>query len=118
MEELLKENAEQMRMLESMIGTIDFISAPLAQQTQAIAQLGLSIEQLNQTIAELKEKLGMKSKNSSKPPSSRGPAESKSLRKPSGKKPIALKGHKGSGLTFLPCRMKQLSIHAICAAMQ
>jgi transposase len=76
-----------------MAKTMDSMAKSLEQQTQTIAQL-------SRTIVELKEQLGMNSKNSSKPPSSDGPAKPKSLRKPSGKKPGAQKGHKGNGLTL------------------
>lgn len=62
-----------------------------------------TIKQLNQTIAELKEQVNKNSKNSSKPPSSDGLSKPKpsSLRKPSGKKPGAQEGHKGSGPTLM-----------------
>ena len=69
------------------------LSAAAAAQTQLIAQL-------NQTIQELKEQLNKNSKNSSKPPSSDGfkkPAP-KSLRKPSGKKAGGQSGHQGTHL--------------------
>lgn len=69
------------------------LSATVAAQTQLIAQL-------NQTIQELKEQLNKNSQNSSKPPSSDGfkkPAP-KSLRKPSGKKAGGQSGHQGTHL--------------------
>lgn len=58
------------------------------------------INALEETIKSLQEKLGKNSKNSSKPPSTDGfnKPKPKSLRKPSGRKAGAQKGHKGSGL--------------------
>lgn len=72
------------------------LSAAAAAQTQLIAQL-------NQTIQELKEQLNKNSQNSSKPPSSDGfkkPAP-KSLRKPSGKKAGGQRGHRGTHLAVI-----------------
>ena len=72
----------------SLTSTVDSLNATINAQTQLIAQL-------NQTIQELKEQLNKNSKNSSKPPSSDGfkkPAP-KSLRKPSGKKAGGQNGH-------------------------
>ena len=72
------------------------LSTTIAAQTQLIAQL-------NQTIQELKEQLNRNSQNSSKPPSSDGfkkPAP-KSLRKPSGKKAGGQNGHTGTHLAVI-----------------
>ena len=77
-----------------MSATVDFLNATIDAQTQLIAQL-------NQTIQELKEQLNKNSKNSSKPPSSDGlkkPAP-KSLRKSSGKKVGGQEGHQGTRLS-------------------
>ena len=68
-----------------------------AELRNTIEQLTLTIESLNQTLAELREQLNKNSRNSSKPPSSDGlkkPAP-KSLRKPSGKSAGGQRGHKG-----------------------
>jgi len=70
------------------------------EQSETIKELHRTIDKLNQIIQELTEKLGMNSRNSSKPPSSDGlnkPAP-KSLRKPSGKKAGGQKGHTGKHL--------------------
>lgn len=78
-----------------MNNTLDSLNETVQNQAKAIVQL-------NQTIKELNEKLNKNSKNSSKPPSSDGfnkPAP-KSLRKSSGKKAGAQKGHKGSHLSI------------------
>ena len=55
---------------------------------ELLFSLNNSIDQLNQTIAELNEKLNKNSKNSSKPPSSDGLKKpvTKRLRQKSGKK--------------------------------
>lgn len=74
----------------------DSLNATINAQTQLIARL-------NQTIQQLKEQLNKNSKNSSKPPSSDGyknPAP-KSLRKPSGKKVGGQNGHQGTHLAVI-----------------
>ena len=67
---------------------------------QIIDNLQQTIDGLNQTIEKLTEKLGMNSRNSSKPPSSDGfnKPSPKSLREPSGKKPGGQTGHPGTTL--------------------
>jgi len=70
---------------------------------QLLFSLNNSIDQLNQTIAELNEKLNKNSKNSSKPPSSDGLKKpvTKSLRQKSGKKPSGQQGHDGNHLAII-----------------
>ncbi len=106
-DELLKEFAEMKqtpitmaKIIETMSLSLERQSQNMEQQSQTINQLNQTIKQLTQTITELKEQLGKNSKNSSKPPSSDGPAKPKSLRKKSGKKPGGQKGHKGNGLSL------------------
>jgi transposase len=72
--------------------------AELAALVQVQAE---TIESLRSEVAELKARLGMNSRNSSKPPSSEGlakPVAPKSLRRRSGRKPGGQSGHKGETL--------------------
>lgn len=83
-------------MIKQLLQQVDSLTATVNAQTQLIAQL-------NQTIQELKEQINKNSKNSSKPPSSDGfkkPAP-KSLRKPSGKKAGGQEGHPGTHLAVI-----------------
>ena len=75
----------------------------IEQQAVIIARQQEMIEELRLEVAELKEKLGKNSSNSSKPPSTDGAAKPKpsSLRKQSGKRPGGQKGHKGHGLALM-----------------
>ncbi|WP_246633870.1 DUF6444 domain-containing protein, partial [Pseudonocardia nigra] len=62
------------------------------------------IAQLRGEVAELKRRLGMNSRNSSKPPSSDSPfvkPAPRSLRRKSGKKPGGQPGHPGSTLALV-----------------
>ena len=86
---------------------IEMLQEKLREQSEVIDALqhiidGLNqtIDELNQTIKELTERLGMNSRNSSKPPSSDGyeKPSPKSLRKKSGKKPGGQDGHSGTHL--------------------
>lgn len=83
-------------MNEQLLQQVNSLKATLAAQTELIAQL-------NQTIQELKEQLSKNSKNSSKPPSSDGlkKPSPKSLRKPSGKKAGGQAGHPGTHLAVI-----------------
>ena len=92
-DEMIKQLSQQ---VESLASTVDSLNATIDAQTELIARL-------NQTIQELKEQLNRNSKNSSKPPSSDGfkkPA-TKSLRKPSGKKAGGQNGHPGTHLAVM-----------------
>ncbi len=62
--------------------------------------MGTQIAELSKRVAELEGMLAKNSRNSSKPPSSDGPAKPapKTRRKPSGRKPGGQKGHRGGTL--------------------
>ena len=72
----------------------------LTQRDAALAQRDALIAALAGRVAELETRLGMNSRNSSKPPSSDGLAKPspKSLRRPSGRKPGKQPGAQGSRL--------------------
>ena len=78
------------RVIAELNETIDSLRLAVSESNQANAEL-------NQTIKDLTEKLGMNSGNSSKPPSSDGfnKPSPKSLRKPSGNKAGGQQGHPG-----------------------
>ena len=82
----------------------------LKEQERVLSELALANKKKEEEIKKLKERLGLNSRNSSKPPSSDGydkpvvdtekPSKQRSLRKRSGLKPGAQKGHKGHGMKF------------------
>ncbi len=69
-----------------------------------IIRLMNEVTRLTARVAELEARLGMKSTNSSKPPSSDGrkKPQPKSLRRKSGRKPGGQKGRKGTTLRQVP----------------
>lgn len=81
-------------LVEQLLHQIEELTAMVASLNATVDAQAQLIAQLNQTIQQQQERLNKNSKNSSKPPSSDGlskPAP-KSLRKPSGKKPVVKKG--------------------------
>ncbi len=95
---------------QKLLDRIDALTAVIAEQNQRIIVLTETVRALSEenTLlkeenALLKERLNKNSNNSSNPPSSDGfnkPAP-KSLRKSSGKKQGAQKGHKGKGFSIM-----------------
>lgn len=78
------------------------LQATILELRAIIQEQALVIERLQAENAELKRRLNQNSRNSSKPPSSDGPAKPtiSSLRKKSGRKPGGQKGHTGHGFSL------------------
>ena len=88
------------RIIDALNETIENLQQTNAGLNESVDELQKTIDSLNQTIKRLTERLGMNSRNSSKPPSSDvfDKPSPKSRRKPSGKKAGGQPGHEGSGL--------------------
>lgn len=67
-----------------------------------VAEQRAQIEKLTARVAELEARLGEDSRNSSKPPSSDGPAKEPRPQAPSGRKPGGQPGHKGHSRELVP----------------
>lgn len=92
-------------------------TAQIAQQLTQIASKDGQVQALADELASLKARLTKDSHNSSKPPSTDGlQKKTKSLRKPSGKRPGGQKGHKGSTLSWAqnPTRTVTLPLPEKC----
>jgi len=107
---LLQQIMEQLEAIASLHRIIDALNETIRNLQQTNADLSTTIDELNKTIdgltltiKELKEKLGLNSSNSSKPPSSDGykKPSPKGLRKPSGKKAGGQDGHSGTTLNYM-----------------
>ncbi|MFD4144602.1 IS66 family transposase [Streptomyces sp. NPDC058572] len=81
-----------------LVALVGELRSELAAARVEIAELRAENAELRAENAELKRRLGMNSKNSSKPPSSDGPAKPVSLRKPSGRGPGKPRGGAGGAL--------------------
>jgi transposase len=81
-----------------LVALVGELRSELAAARAEIAELRAENAQLRAENAELKRRLGMNSKNSSKPPSSDGLAKPVSLRKPSGRGPGKPRGGVGGTL--------------------
>lgn len=80
--------------------TYEDLAALVSSQAEVIEQLRGQVGELESEVAELRTRLSKNSRNSSRPPSSDGLAKppTKSLRRPSGRKPGGQKGHPGHHL--------------------
>lgn len=89
--------------VQKLFDKIDALTTVISQQTATIEKLTETIKTQQEEIFRLKEQLNKNSKNSSKPPSSDGfnKPGPKSLRKSTGKKQGAQKGHVGKGFTLI-----------------
>lgn len=76
---------------DAVIELVERLFAVIQEQQHQIASL-------TERVKELEDRLATDSHNSSKPPSSDRPKQTRSLRQPSGKKPGAQPGHKGHRL--------------------
>lgn len=81
-----------------LLALVGELRSELAQVRAELAVARAEIAELRGENAELKRRLGMNSRNSSKPPSSDGLAKPTSLRKPSGRGPGKPKGAQGGAL--------------------
>jgi transposase len=72
-------------------------------QVEALAQLRVEIAQLKATLAELVQRLGRNSRNSSQPPSADPPQTTQQPRRdPSGRRPGGQPGHEGQTRALVP----------------
>lgn len=77
------------------------LAALVVAQAEVIEELRARVCELEVEVAELRGRLGQNSRNSSRPPSSDGyakPPATRSLRRPSGRKPGGQTGHEGHHL--------------------
>ena len=88
--------------VQKLLDTIDELTTVIIEQREQILILTKAVATLTEENLRLKESLNKNSKNSSKNPSSDGfrKPEPKSLRKSSGKKQGAQKGHDGNGFSI------------------
>ncbi len=83
------------------VSSEDWARTPAAVQAVVLMLWG-EVQPLRAKVAELEERLGKNSQNSSRPPSTDPPQIPKPQRKPSGRKPGGQPGHKGAGRSLKP----------------
>src|SRR5689334_21302094 len=83
---------------EAVIDLVERLFSIIEKQQEQIAAQQEQITKLTARVKELEDRLAKNSHNSSKPPSSDQQRQTKSLRKPSGKKSGGQPGHEGNTL--------------------
>jgi transposase len=99
-----------------LVALVGELRAELAMTRSELAAARAEIAELRAENAELKRRLGMNSKNSSKPPSSDGLAKPASLRKPSGRGPGKPRGGAGGALLQV-AEPDAVEVHAPAACL-
>jgi len=100
------------------ISTEEWAATPLVVQ-ELVLSLSATIQQLTQRVAELEERQGQTSRNSSKPPSSDPPSAARRPRRPpSGRKRGGQAGHKGNSRKLIPPEevTRIVDVKAVCCA--
>jgi len=84
------------------VSTADPRDERIAQLEAQVAELKKLLTVALGRITDLEAKLGLSSRNSSKPPSSDGPSKEPRTQEPSGRKPGGQPGHKGQSRELVP----------------
>lgn len=99
------------------MSSVDPRDVLLAELRALVLQQAATIVKLTARVAELEARLGQNSHNSSKPPSSDGPAKESRKQEPTGRKPGGQPGHKGHSRDLVPPEAvddRQLLVPAAC----